>query len=353
MNARLPGIVATTLLIVTTALWTFWGSAEMYYEGWGNPFPAPLAYLLPAAICGMLSLIAVTWPLVGGVLLIVVGTAFTAWWTGLTISRGGGSLLGLLSMFPVSGMLVITGLLFVFESRHRTRRLQAGWQPPDEWSRRNFRYVAVLGVPLVVLGLTTVFNLPGVLMRVDDGDRGARVIEGNGVALMWAPAGPGWNWKQTWGGYPSWDSIALYGVEPIGIDVDKPGYDDADRHASEADMRATSVCHYLSADGTILESTPQGIWRMPTTDEIVRSLPFRGDNAGCGWDGASPRAACDVWPDKETPLWAPDQPPIYMWAADAASTTEAYYVSYNGWVRDQPKQWGNPRHGYRCVREPQ
>jgi len=36
---RLPGHVATGLVILTTTLWTFWGMAEMYYEGWGLPFP--------------------------------------------------------------------------------------------------------------------------------------------------------------------------------------------------------------------------------------------------------------------------------------------------------------------------
>ena len=57
-------------------------------------------------------------------------------------------------------------------------------------------------------------------------------------------------------------------------------------------------------------------------------------------------------PDKETPLWASDQAPIYLWTADqSAEVGQAYYVSYNGAVGDQPKAWGNPRHGYRCVRE--
>jgi hypothetical protein len=350
MRERIPGAVATTLLIITTALWTFWGTAEMYYEGWGSPFPVPLAYLIPAALCLLLSLLAVTWPLVGGVTLILVGTAFTAWWVNLTIGRGGGSLLGLLSMFPVSGMLVVTGALFLFESRYRKRRRRRGWEPPASWIQRNLRYLAVIGVPLLVFLVTSAFNLPGVLLRVDDGDRGARIIAGNGVTLTWAPAGPGWNWKQPWGGFPSWNAIALYGVEPIGIDVDKPGYDDVDRDATAADMASTSVCHYLSADGITLEAEPQNIWRMPTVDEIVRSLPKRGANAGCAWDGSSRRADCETTPDKETPLWAPDQPPIYMWAADEASAEEARYVSYNGWVNAQPKRWGNPRHGYRCVR---
>jgi hypothetical protein len=100
---------------------------------------------------------------------------------------------------------------------------------------------------------------------------------------------------------------------------------------------------------------------MPTTDEIVRSLVRHGENAGCAlrqaqdgaWDGESGEADCRTSPDKETPLWAPDQPPIYYWSADEYDEHEAYYVGYNGrGVYSQKKSWGNPRHGYRCVREP-
>ena len=55
---------------------------------------------------------------------------------------------------------------------------------------------------------------------------------------------------------------------------------------------------------------PQDVWRMPTVDELVRSLVRRGENAGCAWDGEQKRAACRVAPDKEMPLWATDEPPI-------------------------------------------
>ena len=48
----------------------------------------------------------------------------------------------------------------------------------------------------------------------------------------------------------------------------------------------------------------------------------------------------------------PDMEPVYYWAADEGENErEAVYVSYNGWVKEQPKSWGNPRHGYRCVKE--
>ena len=199
------------------------------------------------------------------------------------------------------------------------------------------------------------FFAPLALTRVDDGDRGARLIEGHGMTLVWAPKGPGWNWKQPWGGYPSWDMIALYGVPPAGFE-DKPGYED--RHATQEDMETTGLCRYLSEDGTTLMAEPQDIWRMPTTDEIVRSLVRGGKNAGCAWDGESGSATCERQPNKDTPLWAPDEEPIYYWSADEYDEEEAWYVPftgggrYSGAISYQPKDWGNPRHGYRCVREP-
>ena len=204
-------------------------------------------------------------------------------------------------------------------------------------------------MPLLVAVAVSVYNLPIVLTRVDDGDRGARLIEGNSVTLVWAPEGPGWNWKQPWGGYPSWDHIALYAVPPVGSG-DKPGYEGL--YATSEDMESTGLCRYLSADGSTLMSEPQDIWRMPATDEIVRSLARHGQNAGCVWDGETGWADCEITPDKETPLWAPNQPPIYYWSADEYDEQEAYYISNNGHVSRQPKDWGNPRHGYRCVREP-
>jgi hypothetical protein len=95
---------------------------------------------------------------------------------------------------------------------------------------------------------------------------------------------------------------------------------------------------------------PPHIWRLPTVDEIVRSLVKGGENAGCAWDGQPGKADCAVTPDKETPLWAPDASPIYYWAADEVDRANAWYVSYNGSVHFQPKEWSNPRHSYRCVR---
>jgi hypothetical protein len=346
---RLPGYIATGLFTLTTGLWVFWGTAEMYYEGWGNPFPMPLAYLIPGTAFLLATALVLTWPRIGGWILVAGGTLFSMAVLRMQIQRAGGfHFWAFMSYVPVTVLIVIVGVLFLLEGRSRRRRREAGQPPHPRWWLRNLHYVVGLGAPLVTLVVVSAVQLPGILARIDDGDRGARLIEGNGVTLVWAPAGPGWNWKQPWGGYPAWDSLALYGRPPIGIERKLP---DMDTHATQEDMRTVGLCRYLSEDGLTLMDEPQNVWRMPTTDEYVRSLVKRGENAGCSWHGEGGKVSCRVRPDKETPLWAPDQEPIYMWTGEESAGGDAWYVSYNGYVWDQPKNWGNPRHGYRCVRE--
>ncbi len=134
-----------------------------------------------------------------------VGAIFTIWWWMAAAERGWLDWKWVLTTSPVSLTLILTGVLFLFEGR------------------RNLRYIAAVVVPLIVAVGVSAFYVPYILSRVDDGNRGMRLIEGNGVTLIWAPKGPGWNWKQDWGGYPSWDHLALYEVEPVGFD-EKPGY---------------------------------------------------------------------------------------------------------------------------------
>jgi hypothetical protein len=333
---NISNIIALGTLTLTTSLWMFWGTSEMYYEGWGLPFPQPLAYLTPALICLLLTALCLRWPHIGGWLLIGVGGAFTFWWWGLTYRRGGLSLISALEMVPVSTLLILTGWLILHSAKSK--------QPPFRW-----RWYVSIGVPLLIFFGVSAVQLPQIMRRLDDGYRGERLIQGNGVTLIWAPAGPGWNWKQPWGGYPSWGSLARYGKPPIGLKTgDKLGA----APYSEQEMASTGLCAYLSADGLRLMDEAQNIWRMPTTDEVIRSLTRGGVNAGCTPPEGTGRATCESTPDKETPLWAPDQPPIYYWSGEEANSETAFYVSYNGYVNTQPKDWGNPRHGYRCVREP-
>jgi hypothetical protein len=326
----LPGWAAKSLMILFTALSAFWGAGEMYHEGWWGRWYNPLLYLIPAVLFMALTLVSLRWPRVGGGAVILFGMAA-----------------GFFFHTAIGGMLIAAiGVLFWFEGR------RAGRAPASRWW---FRLVVVPGI-LFIAGFSA-FRLPVVLSRVDDGNRAARRVAGNGVELVWAPAGPGWNWQQPWGGYPSWNAIALYGLAPVGPDwQDKPGYgqleDGSWRHASGEDMARNNLCLYLGEDGLTLMDEPQYIWRMPTVDEYVRSFARHGENAGCEWNGELGRpVTCEVRPDKETPLWAPDLAPIYYWAAEAYNDQDAFFVSYNGFVNATRKLNGNPRHSHRCVRE--
>jgi hypothetical protein len=358
LRHKLPGYIATGLLTLTTTLWTFWGVGEMYYEGWWGAWYNRLPYLAPPAICILFTLVALTWPHIGGWLIFVIGGAFTTWRWIRQAQLGLLTLRSALEWFPISGLLVIVGLLFLLEGRYRQQRPAGGWMPPKRWLRRNLRYLIAFMPSLLTIILVTAHFAPLLLTRFDDGGRSARLIQGNGVTLIWAPKGPGWNWHplKGVGRYPSWDDIALYGAPPVGIHKElKPGYEDA--HATQNDMETIGLCRYLSEDGTTLRPEPQGVWRMPTTDEIVRSLVRGGWSAGCTWDGVSTSADCEGQPNKDSPLWAADESPIYYWTADEYDEEEAWYVPYTGgglyggMIDHQRKSWGNSRHGFRCVRE--
>jgi hypothetical protein len=116
------------------------------------------------------------------------------------------------------------------------------------------------------------------------------------------------------------------------------------------EQELASLCAHLDETGASLLPEPKHVWRMPTADEIVRSLTRDGENAGCAWGGPWPHAECHRPPDKETPLWAPDEPPIYYWAAGEHDAASGLCVNYTGGLNRQPKSWRSPTMGFRCVR---
>jgi len=357
---KFPGRLANGMLILLTTLWVYWGAGEMYYEGWWGAWTNRLPYLVPGVVFLIFTGLALTKPHLGGWTMIAAGIFACIWW----MTRTAFDMRRLFMGFMLSGFATLIGILFLFEARHRRRKQSAGWMLPGNWFRRNLRYWIAYSPPFLTFMVATIHFLPLVLTRYDDGVPDAIQIGGNGVTLIWAPAGPGWSegigpsqeaGQLLPGANLSWDEIATYGVPPVGYG-DKPSY--VGKHATASDMQLTGLCRYLSADGRMLMPKPQGIWRMPSTDEIVRSLIRRGQNAGCTWDGVSEQATCTVQPNKDTPLWDPDASTIYYWSADEYDSEMAWYVSYTGGgdyggaIDYQPKGWGNSRHGFRCMREP-
>jgi hypothetical protein len=353
INDKTAGWIGRTILIAITSAWCYWSIGEMYHEGWWGPFYNRLIYLIPGTAFLLLTLVGIKWPRIGGWLIVVFGGFFAVFFMNIRFVDGRISIGRDLTGSLISAPLVFLGILLLIEGRNHKKRVAQGWTAPANWWRRNSWYLAAVIPPLVIAIAMSANSLPVVLTRMDDGYRGMRLIKGNGVDLVWAPEGPGWNWKQDYGGYPSWNMIALYGVSPVGMG-DKPGYDTTKgEYASEEEMIKYNLCLYLSEDGTTLEPEVQNIWRMPTINDYARSFSRHGVNAGCLWMGeGNKQMTCTIQPDKETPLWAPDLGPIYYWAAEESSERNAYFVSYNGWVSKTNKEGGNPRHSYRCVREP-
>lgn len=43
-NALSPGTLALILCVLVVCLWTFWGAAEMFHEGWTMATTAPVSF---------------------------------------------------------------------------------------------------------------------------------------------------------------------------------------------------------------------------------------------------------------------------------------------------------------------
>lgn len=305
MERRNPaGWVAVGSGTALAALWAFWGSMENFHEGWWRPTLAgrvgeSFLYLAPMLISIALTVIGIRFPRVGAVLFTAAGILFGRF----VFSRRALSLAAVLSWLPVTALPVVIGLLFWF-GRPRPRA-------------RAYRIAA--GLPLLVAVLCAAEPAWRVAHRFYDGDRGMRLVEGNGVRLIWAPAGPGWSHDPRDG--PDWQT-------------------------------ARDRCAFLSEDGLHLAGEPQNIWRLPTVDEIVRSMTRGGTNAGGSWNEAAGEADYKVRPDKESPLWDIYSPKIYYWTATEADGARAYRITYDGRVWSVPKSLRMGSQGFRAVKEP-
>jgi hypothetical protein len=292
---QILGWVAVAVSTVMTCLWAFWGIIENFHEGWHYPWLLmnlglmTAQYLLPMLLFMGMTLVSLRWPRVGAALhvLAAVGAAWFfrgAPWT---------------VFVPfIAGPLLLLGIGY-----------GCGRPEPRRWA-----VAAIIGLPLATLAVCGIEPAIRVASRLDDGDRSARRVAGNGVDLIWAPEGPGWPCEGV-----SWDE-------------------------------AVRRCRYLTADGTASADTPQDIWRLPTVDEVVRSMQRHGQNCGGTWDATAGRVSYWRTPDKESPLWDIHSQVIYWWTATEVSDRDAYIIVYNGQVWPRPKRarWGYL--GFRAVR---
>jgi hypothetical protein len=274
--------------------WAFWGSIENFHEGWYYPDLGQnlllmfVQYLSPMLIFILLAVAAVAYPRLGAVAHLVFGAFLSI-------------------IFRNAGIITVLGVpLLLIAALYWVGRVQP----------RKFAFWLVIGLPLVTAIAFAVGPAYQVMTRVDDGYRGMRLVEGNGVRLVWAPAGPGWpaegvNW-----------------------------------------FDAVKAVERLSADGTRVEDSATHIWRLPTLDEVVRSFTRHGENVGGTMDSTGTKPILTIRPDKETPLWDRYSKIIYWWTGTEKDSVSAYLAAYNGTVFSQKKKFGAGYYGFRAVREP-
>ncbi len=301
VEARSPGHLGRTIagwvaVAASTALagmWAFWGSIENFHEGWyyrelwRNLALMSVQYL-PWMFLPMLAGLLALWrPAMGAAVhVLLAGGAFR-----LFGFRSAGATL-------LATPLLVLAALYCY-----------GRPVPVRWARR-----VLVGVPLAIALVAGVRPGWRVLTRPAAVDTSMRRIQGNGVDLLWAPAGPGWDeWGFSW-------------------------------------FEARRRCEHLDPSGARLMAAPQRVWRLPTVDEAVRTMIWRGQNAGGTWNPVSARASYRSLPDKEAPLWHPYSRVIYWWTADEASPERAYRVTYNGQVHAMVKKWRPAYMACRCVR---
>jgi hypothetical protein len=293
---QIIGWAAVICSTIITCFWASWGILENFHEGWyydsllSNVGLMFAQYLSPMLIFMGVALVSIAWPRIGGglhvILALLVAWFFQAWTNTV--------------MFFLIAPLIGIGALYWF-GRPQPRKIALS---------------LAIGLPLltlVVCGVEPVLRVP---RRFDDGNLQARLVQGNGVNLVWAPDGPGWP------------------------------------RVGESWHEARRVCEHLGEDGLTLASVPQDIWRLPTVDEAVRSMARHGQNSGGAWDAATAKAAYETTPDKESPLWNVHSQVIYWWMATEADEEHAYIIVYDGEVWRRAKEFSAGYMGFRCVREP-
>lgn len=292
------GWIGVFITITFSSVWAYWGAIENFHEGWystsvfENLFMMFFQYLLFTITFVFLAVIILRWKKVG-LILHFIAAAVSVWF----FSGASFSVIGLMIVIPI----ITLGLAYYY-----------GEPKPKKWA-----YRLLIIVPLIIILAVSIPQGIKVSQRSNDNNFGMRTVQGNDLALAWAPRGPGWPDQGT-----SWDE-------------------------------AQRICKYLSEDGTIIMEEEQNIWRLPTVDEAVRSMMLHGQNAGGVWDFLKEKAVYKRMPDKESPLWDVHSKVIYYWTSDTAVQDErkAYIIVYHGGVYAKRKIDGQSYLSFRAVKE--
>ncbi len=279
-------------------LWAWWGSIENFHEGWyhasiwSNLGLLLVQYLSPMLTVILISMVALAWPRLALIAMSI--SAITAAW-----------FFGSFHINSAAVLFIAIPLLLIGAA------YQFGQPVPRRWAWR-----FLIGLPLMTAIISGAYPGWMAVHRFDDGNYGIRQIPGNGLTLVWAPQGPGWPEEGT-----SWNT-------------------------------ATDHCARLTADGSSLADVPQNLWRLPTVDESIRSLVYRGSNAGGSWNATQRQAVFRHTPEKDSPLWKVHSKVIYWWTSTELNHEQADYITYSGYVHAAPKRIAPGYLAYRCVTQP-
>jgi hypothetical protein len=290
------GWAALLIGVIIASMWSFWGTIEAFHEGWWRPtLPARLLWLLayigPGSVLTLLNVLSVRFRVVGGIVYVLIGLILAAFFATTSIHY---TIIISLTAVPV---LIGCGHLF---ARIRVTK----------------RALVVAASPILVSLVCAVEPVIRVSGRNTASQPEALAIAENGLDLVWAQRGPGWNVD----GHISWSE-------------------------------AVEVARHLNAAGTTVEEEPQDVWRLPTIDEAVRSMSRNGKNAGGVWNPKTRIARYETTPDKEAPMWEVWSPVIYWWTSEEDGPNRAFVVVYHGGIHSKPQVTGSPSFGFRLVRD--
>ncbi len=282
------GWISVSVSILTACFWAFWGIIENFHEGWYfDSFWKNIGLMLIQYLSPMIITIALT-------LLSIrknkIGAVFF-----III---GGILSFLVNNAIISVPFIFLGLLYWY----------------SDFSQKKWKYRLSLVIPfltLIIMGIEPVIRVSG---RVNDKNLESRAIVQNNIALVWAPQGPGWPENGT-----NW-------------------------------YTADSICKYLKEDGLSMANQPQNIWRLPTVEEVVKSLQRHGVNCK-GQLNPNMKPEYEIRPDKETPLWNPNSKVIYWWTKTEVDEDKAFIIVYDGKIWERKKNFAPDYLGFRAVKD--
>lgn len=299
MNKKqIIGWCGVGITVIISGFWAYWGTFENFHEGWyseslfENLTMLIFQYLSLSILLSSLALVTLKWKNIG------------IWCYGIMAVSAGWFLTG--SPFTLLGMIITAsfiglGILNYFGDPQPLK----------------LAYRLIIIVPLIIAISISIPQSWKVFHRLELPHSGIAIVEGNGVALAWAPRGPGWPEKGV-----TWDE-------------------------------ARWICSHLSQDGYTLTREEQNIWRLPNVDEAVRSMMLHNQNVNGEWDSLNKTASYSKTPDKESPLWDKYSAVIYYWTNDTSGDNpkKAMIIVYNGQVHPRTKTTRMDSMSFRAVKD--